>query len=295
MEKSRLRALGQRRRRMWKLRDTVHEKIGLLWRTGIPPSVGHGTGVSGTSDSALKQLRAVAGGMIGASGNSSLTHYLSTQCDEKFGPIFDCTTILVKRYCGFIWGNRVSIADLHHALEDFRARLQAATRPTWKIARGPIAAVFLALQRIGWSMLSPIFLQDDVGQKNNLLQTAPRDLERRLCDSICRWQMLRIREHLPERTGDEKVWRRAMRAAVLRVPPGPQRGALRRLWTGGLLCPDKAVDLGISDSRECHYCGAPHGSLSHQWNCCEVLMQSSDVLPEAVPEERMEEWDRRRM
>eukprot|EP00959_Pyramimonas_sp_CCMP1952_P319919 6694354-Pyramimonas_sp.AAC.1 len=69
--------------------------------------------------------------------------------------------------------------------------------------------------------------------------------------------MLRVRGHLPERIGDEKVWRRAVRAAVLRVPPGPQRGALRKLWSGGLLCPDGAVDLGISDSSECHYCGAP--------------------------------------
>eukprot|EP00959_Pyramimonas_sp_CCMP1952_P398281 8344832-Pyramimonas_sp.AAC.1 len=84
-----------------------------------------------------------------------------------------------------------------------------------------------------------------------------------------------------------------MRAAVLRVPPGPQRGAIRKLWSGGLLCPDRAVDLGIPDSRECHYCGAPRGSLSHQWNCCEVLMQSSDVLPEAIPEEFMGEWERR--
>eukprot|EP00959_Pyramimonas_sp_CCMP1952_P449281 9407300-Pyramimonas_sp.AAC.1 len=97
------------------------------------------------------------------------------------------------------------------------------------MARGPIAAVCLTLQRIGWSMLSPIFLQDDAGQKYNLLQTGPRDLGRRLCDSIRRWQMLRVREHLPERIGDEKIWRRSMRAAVPRVPHGPQRGALRKL------------------------------------------------------------------
>eukprot|EP00959_Pyramimonas_sp_CCMP1952_P001235 24659-Pyramimonas_sp.AAC.1 len=82
MEKFRLRALGERRRRIWRLRDAAHEKVGLLWRTGVLPSVGHGTGVSGTSDSALKHLRTAAGGMIGASVNCSLTLYLCTQSDE---------------------------------------------------------------------------------------------------------------------------------------------------------------------------------------------------------------------
>eukprot|EP00959_Pyramimonas_sp_CCMP1952_P031353 657503-Pyramimonas_sp.AAC.1 len=79
-----------------------------------------------------------------------------------------------------------------------------------------------------------------------------------------------------------------MRLALFSVRAGPVRGALRKLWADGLLCPDRSVDLGIGVSRECPYCGAPKGTLSHQWNVCPATLQLSAACPEVIPEDVVE-------
>ena len=37
--------------------------------------------------------------------------------------------------------------------------------------------------------------------------------------------------------------------AAPKVPPGPHRKALRKLWAGGLLRPDRAFEFGVLESR----------------------------------------------
>eukprot|EP00959_Pyramimonas_sp_CCMP1952_P287659 6015807-Pyramimonas_sp.AAC.1 len=53
-------------------------------------------------------------------------------------------------------------------------------RPTWTLARGPIAATWLTLLRLGWDMVSSTIVRSDLGAHYNLLQICPADLRHHL-------------------------------------------------------------------------------------------------------------------
>eukprot|EP00959_Pyramimonas_sp_CCMP1952_P376698 7889760-Pyramimonas_sp.AAC.1 len=99
-------------------------------------------------------------------------------------------------------------------------------------------------------MLSPTDLEDDLGQVHSPRQAAPPDLESRRVQPTYQWQVLRSRGRLPDGKGDEFIWLRAKRKSVPKIPRAGQRGAMCRLWCGGLLCPDGAFGLGLAEFRE---------------------------------------------
>eukprot|EP00959_Pyramimonas_sp_CCMP1952_P043048 900725-Pyramimonas_sp.AAC.1 len=78
--------------------------------------------------------------MVGAAQNASLTLYRITQQGEKFDPICECTTLLVKRYASMIWDSAVSISDVYYAWRCAADRF-AQAKPNWQLARGPVASV----------------------------------------------------------------------------------------------------------------------------------------------------------
>eukprot|EP00959_Pyramimonas_sp_CCMP1952_P070093 1463302-Pyramimonas_sp.AAC.1 len=69
----RLKNLKARRRKVCGLKHAAGEAVKSLWRTGLLPAGGHGAGVSGISDTAIRELRTFAGGMCGAKPKASLT------------------------------------------------------------------------------------------------------------------------------------------------------------------------------------------------------------------------------
>ena len=69
-----------------------------------------------------------------------------------YDPLFDATAPLVQRYAAVIWDSKFSLGRLQKAWMAVSARLQG--RPTWRSCRGPIRAVALSLQRVGWTILN---------------------------------------------------------------------------------------------------------------------------------------------
>ena len=156
-----------------------------VWRSGAQPSVGHGSGVAGTSDEALRQMRSEAALVVGAPARASNTPYLDCQCQLRYDPIFDATTsILCRLHCS-IWDGRVPLSDVRHAWAELVPRVQAGL--TWAGVRGPIAAAFFTLRRIGWDFASPHHWRDDQGVIYDLLQVAPADMKGFLEAGIMRW------------------------------------------------------------------------------------------------------------
>ncbi|CAK0862994.1 unnamed protein product [Prorocentrum cordatum] len=229
-ERRRLRALHARRRRLAMLRQAAGRRAARLQTTGLTPAVGHGAGVSGVAEGRLKVIRTAAGALAGHRPFSSLTGTLMTQTSARYDPLFAITTELVVRYAGWWWEGRASASDRQCAWSRAHAELQQD--PSWARVRGPIAAVYLTLQRINWTMQAAHSLVDDIGCSFSLLDTAPRDILDALRQSIQRWQCRQLTQTLPEANG-ELLWPRAIDAR-LRGPRGVKgpkaQGALQCLW-----------------------------------------------------------------
>eukprot|EP00959_Pyramimonas_sp_CCMP1952_P185308 3874731-Pyramimonas_sp.AAC.1 len=69
----------------------------------------------------------------------------------------------------------------------------------------PLAAVWMSLRRIGWSMSSAHEIVTDSNTFSSLLQVAPRGFCDLLGHGIHRWQLRKIQEHIPE-LQDEQIW-----------------------------------------------------------------------------------------
>ena len=151
-EQRRLKALRARRRNIRILRQAAGGRVARLLRTGLLPSAAHGARVSGVADGALRELRAVAGELVGAKQAASLTTYLFMQDDASYDPVVDCTVAPIHEYSSWVWEQRGSMGRVQGAWA--RREPNSAKNATWALSRGPISAVWLSLLRIGWGMKS---------------------------------------------------------------------------------------------------------------------------------------------
>ncbi|CAK0862525.1 unnamed protein product, partial [Prorocentrum cordatum] len=137
--KRRLAKLGTRQPRVLALRLAAGDRIRALWRTGLLPSAGHGSAVAGATDEQLKALR----------------HSAVALCSGKGGGNSGSSTI-------FLATQRALAASWQRSA------------PTCHGARGPLAAAWLSLRRIGWDMSSDLHLRTDVGEVLHILAVPPK-------------------------------------------------------------------------------------------------------------------------
>eukprot|EP00959_Pyramimonas_sp_CCMP1952_P085872 1796304-Pyramimonas_sp.AAC.1 len=194
--------------------------------------------------------------------------------------------MLVCRYSAWIWEQRVSPSRLRRAWEVVRDRVHC--RPSWAGARGPIASTLLTLMRIGWGMLTPTVLTDDLGRQVDLMITCPLDVQRFLVEGIHRWQSKRIIAYLEDAEG-QTCWLRAVRKSVLAIKSSARRGALRALWAAAIWTPQRLHSIGKCDSPDCFACKRAVGTLAHQWFDCPSLLQGDPESDSAlVPDDILE-------
>eukprot|EP00959_Pyramimonas_sp_CCMP1952_P055222 1154493-Pyramimonas_sp.AAC.1 len=112
--------------------------------------------------------------MAGTKPKTCLTLYLSTQPDDNFDLVFDCTVPIVVRYAAFLWDGRIAPSRLCRARCKIKKRFD--NRASRAGARGPISAVWLSLPRVGWGMVPPTVLRSDQGELVDLLQFCPWDV-----------------------------------------------------------------------------------------------------------------------
>ena len=284
-EKTRLRVLQAKRRKVWGLRQAQPEAVKALWRTGLLPAASHGGGVSGVSDVSLRELRTFAGGMVGAKPKSCLTTYLCTQKDDRFDPVFDASVPLVVRFATCVWEARVVPSRLARAWLAIKDRIQHTA--AWKYARGPISSVWSTLLRIGWSMSGPTTLVSDEGWHIDLLRVCPQDVRVFLEQGIRRWQAARVLAHFPDNEG-HTVWRRALRKSVLALRDAGRRGALRSLWAAGVWTPERLHSINLRPTPLCFVCKEQVGTEAHQWWGCDSMLECrpEEAMPDNVLEHR---------
>ena len=165
--------------------------------------------MTGVTDATLVSLRAFAASLLGAKGRAHVTAYLCTHRDAAFDPVVDATVQIVKRYCCWVWDQRVSDSDLRRAWD--AANKVLTERPHWSRVRGPVGAVWLTLRRVGWALAGPSHIRTDEGQVISLFTTCPSDVILQLREGINRGQCVQLITSLPEATGSEVIWGRALR------------------------------------------------------------------------------------
>ena len=182
-------------------------------------------------------------------------------------PIFDVTLAPLARYCAAVWGGELQLARLQRAWQALeQARL--TTKPTWHGARGPLAAMWMSLLRIGWTMHSSLVLVTDAGALLELLRVPPKEVR----EGNQRWQGRQIlrRHDEPGPPPTATLWHRAMR--LILAPPravlrGARAGQLRKLWAGASWDAVKRRAKGDLASPWCPYCpGQQKCTKGHQFH-----------------------------
>ena len=147
-----------------------------------------------------------------------------------------------------------------------RAHAELQQDSSWARARGPIAAAYLTLQRVSWTTRAAHLLFDDLGCVFVPLDTAPRDIQDALRQSIQRWQRMQLTQTLPE-ANSELRWPRVIDTR-LRGPRGVKRpkaqGALQCLWAGGMWPRARKHVHGLAPDGLCQARGRGPQTVDHR-------------------------------
>ena len=270
-EKRRLAAAMARKQRLAMLRRAAGLRAAALIATGISPSAAHGAGVAGLADRPLAQLRTLAAITAGAKPGWGTAAVMLLQVRGDFDPIFAATVPLVLRLATWVWEGKGSLAQLQASWVQLE-KCAGQGGLTWATAKGPLAATWLSLVRIGWGMASAWVLRSDSGELLSMLHVPPRDIKDSLAEGIQRWQCRRLVAHLPESQG-EQLWPRAVRAIAAKKRPAAEKGALQALWAGGHYTSVWRCAHHFMDTEECQACGAPRDTLRHRWCACPEVMR----------------------
>ncbi|CAK0841288.1 unnamed protein product [Prorocentrum cordatum] len=160
-EKRRLASLMDRRR-LAMLRRAAGRRAAVLVATGLSPYADHGDGVAGLADRPLAQLLTLAVATAGAKAGCGTAAVMLLQKRVDYDPIHTATAPVVVRLARRIWEGIGPFAALTASWGSLAAVAKAG-RLTWASAHGPLAAPWLSLERIGWSMQSAWALRPDIG------------------------------------------------------------------------------------------------------------------------------------
>ena len=113
-------------------------------------------------------------GGVGADSNAL---HAATQRGPIFDPVYDVTMAPFVKYCAcvFVWDGRVPLASLQRAGQQLENQ-RFTSKPTWHGLRGPMAAAWASLLRVGWTMRPGLALVLDTGVLVELLQTPPKEV-----------------------------------------------------------------------------------------------------------------------
>ncbi|CAK0905741.1 unnamed protein product [Prorocentrum cordatum] len=258
---ARMDSLAARKQRIDALFRGAGVRAQALRRTGLLPSAAHGAAVGGIADAHLGAPRHRAALLCsgrGGIGADSIAVHLATQTDQYMDPMYEATLAPVCRYSAAVWDGHLALSRLQQAWAVLQQRWREC-KPTWHGIRGPVAAAWMSLLRIDWSMHSSLVLVDDEGRAVELLRTHPKEVAALLREGVRRWQGRQILQHhqeVPPPPG-ARIWMRAVRRAL--APPaaklrGARAGHLRMLWAGASWDLAKRKALHYVASARCPFC-----------------------------------------
>ena len=270
------------------LRAAGGARTRLIASAGLAPQAGYGTDLAGLSNAELLTLRRclVVGSGPKAQGRS-LEAVLLLEGDSAWSSAM----APVVRWAREVWfastgvGGGFSLPQLLECFAAFDRR-----RPsTWKHVRGPMAAAWLSLRRVGWQWPSAFTLINEDGVEVVLTKWTPKALQDMLRISLRR----KLEERMAARLA-AKGWRGADGGLVQpRVSMGPvlklcrarkhpleprNRGCLLAVAAGGLWTQSRLADAGYATSALCPLCKAAIDTEHHRWWHCPASQAARDSI-----------------
>ena len=154
-------------------------RLSLIYTAGVKPGLGFGAKVNGLSATEIRQMRSILGqGLHPRASGASLTAKLAVHGHP--GAELEVAPILA--WHAEVWRAGNNLPGPHLDLRQLSRRWQrsrAEEVKSWKHARGPLVAMALIMQRIGWKISSTtgLMMTDDQGTNVVLLQCGPQALQ----------------------------------------------------------------------------------------------------------------------
>eukprot|EP00974_Lingulodinium_polyedra_P048829 4690943-Lingulodinium_polyedra.AAC.1 len=83
--------------------------------------------------------------------------------------------------------------------------MQQKERWSWADVRGPLSALKLTLERVGWRIKNPFEIEDDGGRSITLTKVAPQVVRQLVRAGVRRWQGKKILSALGQ-AGAGELW-----------------------------------------------------------------------------------------
>ena len=255
--------------------------------------MGYGAEVFGVKGGVLEAYRKVSGAaVLGDAAGRRLT--VGFLWEKKGGrdPMHSVGIAPIYAWALEAWRRRGNLSTMKVAWRGVRERMATAKR-LWAAVRGPAAATWASLHRLGWKFVSPFTVVSDVGKEYDLLEISPKRLKRRLHEGVDRWGWRKVLREFGY--GEEEVGLLAARvrkewAVDLLHKHGdlsPQeKGALRRVLEGSVWTEERCWEEGYLEYPLCKVCLAGVGNTQHRaYGCGELAVSGDMVLKEAWREE----------
>ena len=148
--------------------------VGGIWAAGPGASMGYGAEVYGVNGGVLEAYRESSGAAaLGDSAGRSLTVGFLLAKKGGQDPMHTVGIAPIYAWAMETWRRRESLTVLKVAWRGVREKMRAAKR-MWAVVRGPAAAAWASLQRLGWKFVSPFTVLSDIGREYNLLEISPK-------------------------------------------------------------------------------------------------------------------------
>eukprot|EP00974_Lingulodinium_polyedra_P132251 11221014-Lingulodinium_polyedra.AAC.1 len=161
----RFKSLKARLKRAARLRAAAGPAAAKVYYCGIRPAITYGSAVHGISPTEQHRLRvALMGCKAPVSRGASLRAKMAIYGD----PTAEAAIAPIITYHKELWGALTKSMPGLLTLKDLRSYWVAAaatSSPSWACCKGPLNAMLLSLQRLGWKMESFCDMEDDLKQQ----------------------------------------------------------------------------------------------------------------------------------
>ncbi len=302
LRNKRLASGWKRRGRLRQLASVVGSKARKIYTAGVGPSATYYASVQGLSDREALAVRRLAACVLPPRSryrsltiahiiNDMPTAITEVAATLQFSRMVWAATVCGAerpRFEGFgLPGLREAWAKVKEGVDniiDADAK-EDARRRYWKNSRGPLSAVMLELDRVGWSASAPFEWRDDQGVRVALTETPPALLRDMLVASVRRKAERTVgaarARHDPAFEGRRACCDVAMDSlARSRTLLPKEKGAFRSVITNAVLTMGRAAAEGYDVPDICPLCGECGDTIFHRvYRCAKTRDAVQSVVP----------------
>ena len=267
--------------------------VGGVWAAGPGASISYGAEVYGVNGGVLEAYRRATGAAVlgGAAGRSLTAGFLLAGKGGQ-DPMHTVGIAPIYAWAMEAWRRRNSLSVMRVAWRGVSEKIREAKK-MWAVVRGPAAATWASLQRLGWKFTTPFSVKSDIGIDYDILKISPKRFKRRLHEGVDRWGWRKVLEQTG--VAGEEVGEMAARVRtewareVLHKHGGStaqEKGALRSVMDGSVWTEEKCWEEGYLDFPLCKRCLAGIGTTQHRaYGCGELAVGEEGGLKEEWREE----------